>query len=98
LDLLPWLWQLPEYDQILWRVTDAHPTDAWQEDELHFFVFQLETEAREAADPPLAVFVATSNPRELVSAVMVNPYVDGETAEVIDIREPGSSYAAPLDR
>jgi hypothetical protein len=89
---------LPEYDQILWRVVDAHPTDSWLEDELHFFVFQLEPENRAAAEPPMAVFAATTYPRELVSAVIVSPSVDGETAEVVDIREPESSYVAPLDR
>lgn len=95
---MPWLWQLPEYDQILWRVTDAHPTDSWNEDELHFFVFRLESDNREATEPPMAVFAATSSPRELVSAVIVNPSADDETAEVVDIREPGMSYSAPLDR
>ena len=72
--------------------------DSWQEDELHFFVFRLEAATREAAEPPMAVFAATSNPREVVSAVIVSPSLDGETAEVVDIRAPESSYVAPLDR
>ena len=88
-----------EFGKIRKRVADHHHLDSWQEDGLHFFVFQLhpaEGTARRRADAPVAVFAMHPEVDVPVSAVTVTPKDGGVAAEVQDIREPDSVYTAPV--
>jgi len=86
------------YGAIRPRVADLKPIDAWQEESFHFFVFQLRPgEGVEGCmtEPPVAVFVMHPESPVPVSAVVVTPGVDGEHAEVTDLRNDGHAYTAP---
>jgi hypothetical protein len=91
-----------DFSTIRDRVVNDQFHDSWQEDSLHFFVFELLRETRgEPGDqshlePPVAVFVMHPESSEPVSAVVVTPLPGGAEAEVRDLREPDSSYVAPV--
>ncbi len=91
-----------EYRTIRPRVAELKPADAWQEEGLHFFVFQLlpleamdNEDSRSTAEPPMAVFAMHPEVPTPVSAVVVTPSTTGEEAQVIDLRRPESAYTAP---
>jgi hypothetical protein len=81
--------------------SDRH-VDSWQEDGLHFFVFQLSAVNgpwnghTAVTDPPVAVLVMHAEQKEPVSAVVVTPLPDGQEAEIADLRTPDSVYQAPM--
>ncbi|HEX6507630.1 MAG TPA: hypothetical protein VF221_08370, partial [Chloroflexota bacterium] len=81
--------QSREYGAIGGGVTDPDLVDSWQEDGLHFFVFQLVAtdHAETSSEPSTAVFVMRPEDAELVSAVVVAPG-DEPDADVIDLRHP----------
>jgi hypothetical protein len=69
-----------EYHALRPRVSDLRPTDAWQQDGLHFFVFALhpiDGEATTPDEPPVAVFAMRPDAENPVSAVVVRPRPDG---------------------
>lgn len=87
------------YGAIRKRVADLKPLDAWQDEDLHFFVFQLKP-VDEAADPahaPVAVFTMHPEINEPVTGVVVTPKAEGEEAEIMDLRNPESVYTAPVN-
>ncbi len=101
LALLTPLQSSPEYGAISQRVANPKPVDAWQEDGLHFFIFELLRVDGAGAVPPAAeapVVIFTMHPEEAapVSVVAVTPIPGGEHAEVVDLRQPDSGYTAPL--
>jgi hypothetical protein len=88
-----------EYRAIRKRVLDLRPTDAWQQEGFHFFVFVLR--AADGPDivlpePPVAVFAMHPEVQEPVSAVVVTPRGDGTEAEIRNVRDPDSAYTAPI--
>ena len=82
------------------RVADHHHIDSWQEDGLHFFVFQLHPE--EAGVPtisdeaPVAVFALHPELPTPVSAVVVTPGPGGTEAEIRDLLGADSAYTMPV--
>lgn len=90
-----------EYGALRPRVANLRPIDAWLEDELHFFVFQLSPTEGQAdgetpsGDAPVAVFAMHPASPEPVSAVIVTPVDNNQQAEITDIRRPESSYRVP---
>ena len=72
------------------RVAQQLPIDSWQEDGLHFFVFQLAP-----AEDGLAVFLMHPDSTKPISAVQVAPLPGGE-ASVTDLLDPERSYVAPV--
>ena len=81
----------------------ASPTaaDSWQEDGLHFFVFELraaEGAASSPAEPVVAVFTMHPEEPAPISVVVVTPSASGEEAEIVDVRAPERGYTAPLPR
>jgi hypothetical protein len=88
-----------EYQVVQHLVTDERPSDTWQEDGFHFFVFPLLPEdAGKGVQPeiPMAVFTMHPESQTPISAVLVAPSPGGAQAEVVDLRQPGQSYTAPL--
>ena len=85
-------------------MADDHYIDSWQEDGLHFFVFQLAPVQRALnghgydaePEPPLAVFAMQPGSSSPVSAVVVTPLPGSAEAEIRDLREPESFYVAPI--
>jgi hypothetical protein len=76
-----------------------HPVvDSWLDEGFHFFVFQLDSEKSGARpqDIALAVFAMHPDQKRPVSAVTVVPTEDGLHARITDVRNPKSSYVAPL--
>ena len=97
--LLAPLKKSPEYRAIRPRVASPRAVDSWQDEGVHFFVFQLNPVQGAAAmldNPPVVVFAMHPEEPAPVSAVVVTPQPGGEDAEVIDLRQPGSAYTAPL--
>jgi hypothetical protein len=91
-----------EFASIHARLVSDHHIDSWQEDGLHFFVFQLSAvngpwngHATEK-ELPVAVFVMNVDPKELVSAVTITPLPDGQEAEIQDLSAPETVYQAPM--
>jgi hypothetical protein len=81
------------------RVADHHHLDSWQEDGLHFFVFQLHPEANDrarSAEPPVAVFALHPDTPAPVSAVVVTPGPGGTEAEIRDLLGEDSAYTMPV--
>lgn len=82
------------------RLTSERFLDSWQEEGLHFFVFQLRhlggeaAESEVAPDAPVAVFVMHPESDVPVSAVVVTTRPGGDEAEVRDLRAPDVSYVA----
>ena len=79
-------------------MANPRAVDAWQEEGLHFFVFQLlpaDGAAAVPAEPPVAVFAMHPEEPAPVSAVVVTPSASGTEAEVMDLRRPESAYTAP---
>ena len=77
-----------EYHVLRPRVSDLRPTDAWQQDGLHFFVFALhpiDGEATTPNEPPVAVFAMRPDADDPVSAVVVRPRSDGLEPEITPI-------------
>jgi hypothetical protein len=70
-----------------------------KEDGAHFFAFELlpaHNSSSNVHEPPVAGFAIRSAESIPISAVIVTPTADGEEAEVVDLRDPGSSYVAPI--
>ena len=89
----------PEYQAIYPRLVDPRPTDSWQEDGLHFFVFQLRAEDGAEISPdeaPVAVFTMHPEEPAPISVVVVAPGLNGEEAEIVNLRQPENSYALPV--
>jgi hypothetical protein len=108
-ELLAPLKRSTEFAAIRRRVADHHYLDAWVEDGLHFFVFQLRPEAALASvatngagpraaptDGPVAVFAMRPDTASVHSAVVVTPDTTGAAASILDLRDPGQSDTAPL--
>jgi hypothetical protein len=94
--LLGPLRRLTEFAALGPRLTDQNPLDSWQEDGLHYFVFPLglvevDSQAGEDAEAPVAVFVIHSASRDLIAAVAVTPRSGGDGADVQDLRSPDSA-------
>jgi hypothetical protein len=88
-----------EYRTIHPRLADIHPLDNWQQDGLHYFVFPLKAADGtlvSADDAPVAVFTMHPEAPQPVSVVVVTPSLNGGEAEVVDVRQPESSYTLPL--
>jgi hypothetical protein len=85
-----------EYRTVRPRVADLRPTDAWQQDGLHFFVFDLRPTDEShltPAGPALAVFAMRPDAAAPVSAVVVTPRSDAEP-DITPIH-PGNPPATP---
>jgi hypothetical protein len=85
-----------EFDVLRGRLADTAPIDSWQQDGLHFFVFQLVPEINSSLEPPTAVFTVSPEVPDPLSAVLVTPQRDGGEAEVKDLCNPETVYAAAL--
>jgi hypothetical protein len=88
----------PEYRTIRPRIANPVAADSWQEGELHFFVFALTTadgSADTSSDPPVVVFTLHPDEPAPISVVVVTPQNNGE-AKVTDLRQPNTTYIAPL--
>jgi tetratricopeptide (TPR) repeat protein/glycosyltransferase involved in cell wall biosynthesis len=89
-----------EYAAIADSVAQPLPIDSWLQDDLHFYVFQLNGETgpgNNQIEPPTAVFTMHPDLSEPVSAVVVTPRADGQEAEIRDLRESHQAYTAPLN-
>ncbi len=97
-----------EFAAIRKRVADHHHLDAWEEDGLHFFVFQLHPTGSAAgtdgagpdapvAAAPLAVFAMQPGLPTPHSAVVVTPGADGveAEAEIMNLRAADQTDTAP---
>jgi hypothetical protein len=99
LELLTAVKESQEFQTIQGRLANSLPTDSWQEDDAHFFVFQLllaDGSLSNGHEPPIAVFAMRSPDHVPISAVIVTPSADDQEAEVVDLRQPDSGYVAPL--
>lgn len=88
----------PDYRTIRPRIANPKAVDSWQEEGLHFFVFELKPADGAAVDPadlPVAVFTMHPEEPAPISVVVVTPRSDGAEAEVVDLRQPESAYTAP---
>jgi hypothetical protein len=86
-----------QYRAVRSRVTDLRPSDAWQQDDVHFFVFALDRVEDDAPPPveaPVAVFAMRHDGQKPVSAVIVRSRADSQEPEVRPIDEAESASAA----
>lgn len=77
----------PEYQALDGRLAYPEPADAWQEDGLHFFAFELRSpESGANGQPSLAVFAMQPEEHTPVSAVIVASGMHGEEAQITNLR------------
>ena len=89
----------PEYRTLRPRVANPKPTDSWQEDGLHFFVFQLRAADGAEISPdeaPVAVFTMHPEEPAPIAVVVVTPGLNGEVAEIVNLRQPENAYTVPV--
>jgi Carboxypeptidase regulatory-like domain len=87
-----------QYRAVRSRVSDLRPTDAWQQEDLHFFVFALnrvEGDEPPPVEAPVAVFAMRRDVQEPVSAVVVRPRADSQEAEITTLGAAESLPAPP---
>jgi hypothetical protein len=85
------------YRAIRDRVASDRPSDSWEQDGLHLFVFQIQPE--DAAALPSLPWLYSPCTRRCSShcrPCWSPPRSDGAEAEVLDLRDPASSYVAPV--
>ena len=85
----------PEYRTLRPRIAEPRAADSWQEEGLHFFVFELKPVAHQPVnvlEPPVVVFTMHPEDPVPVSVVVVTPSASGTEAEVLDLRQPQSAY------
>ena len=88
-----------EYAGIRRRVAHPRAIDSWQEEGLHYFVFQLKAAEGAEATPettPVAVSAMHPTMTEPVSAVVITPTGSGDQAEVVNLRDPDQPYTLPI--
>ena len=88
------------YRAIRPRVSDLRPSDAWQQDGLHFFVFavhRFEGDSPSPADALVAVFAMRPDAEDPVSAVVVRPCPDGLDPEITPIVLGAETASAAAD-
>jgi glycosyltransferase involved in cell wall biosynthesis len=78
------------------RLAVTAPVDSWQQDGLHFFVFQLMPEFNSSLEPPTAVFTMSPDIPVPLSAVVITPRTDSGEAEIKDLCNAETAYAAAL--
>lgn len=89
----------PAYEGLQDRIASPLPIDAWEEEGLHFFVFQLhgtDSMGGSQAEAPVAVFTLRPDEAESISVVTVSPGQDGEEALITNVGAPEMSYTVPL--
>jgi tetratricopeptide (TPR) repeat protein/glycosyltransferase involved in cell wall biosynthesis len=85
------------YRAIRDRVASDQPSDSWEQDGLHLFVFQvLPADGAVLPEPPVAVFTMHPELAEPLSAVLVTPRPDGAEAEIVELCDFGAGYVAPI--
>ena len=87
-----------EYATLRRRVADPKPLDAWQVDQLHYFVFELRpVRGADGLDAtPVALFVMASNGRAPTSVLLVGPGREAGKAQVTDLRRPDAPFTIHL--
>jgi hypothetical protein len=85
------------YGLIRPRVAALKPLDAWQADELHFFLFQLKAADGVSSDSaPQALFAMRADETRPVSALVITPDLEVGIATAEDLLRPGTTYTVPL--
>jgi hypothetical protein len=84
----------PEYTALHGRFASPTPVDAWYEDELQFFVFDLCGEdIGTHREPPVAVFTIDRQSDHVLSAVIATPGRDGADPEIRHVGDADSTAA-----
>jgi hypothetical protein len=96
--LLKQLKDSPEYQELLPQLATSEPSESWQDENLHFFVFELmDQDGTITSEAEKRVVVITMRPAEAspVSVVVVSPGENGEEAQVRDMRQPQHEFTVP---
>ena len=78
----------PEYRAVRARLAGPAPTDSWEDEGLHYFVFQMRAEegAPQGAEPPVALFIMRHGEPGPASVLIIAMEPDGDYAVVTDLR------------
>jgi hypothetical protein len=70
------------------RLASPAPVDSWEDEGLHYFVFQVKPEdgAAEGAEPPVALFTMRRDETDPAGALVVALGPGGEEAVFTDLR------------
>jgi hypothetical protein len=81
-----------EYRAVCPRLAGPAPVDSWEDEGLHYFVFQMQSEegAAEGAEPPVAMFTMRRDEPEPASALVVALESGGDEAVFTDLHHPES--------
>jgi hypothetical protein len=88
----------PDYGRVRPRVAQLKPIDAWQDEGLHYFVFELKPDPQEpeGTPPPIVVFTMHPEMPRPVAGVIVAPTADGKDARITNLTEPDNPYTIAL--
>jgi hypothetical protein len=80
------------------RLAGPAPVDSWEDEGLHYFVFQMKPEdgAAEGAEPPVALFTMRRDEADPAGALVVALEVGGDEAVFTDLRQPGQTQRVSL--
>ena len=80
------------------RLSSPAPFDSWEDEGLHYFVFQMKPEAGAAAgaEPSVALFTMRRNETDPAGALVVALDPGGDEAVLTDLRQPGQTQRVAL--
>jgi hypothetical protein len=86
------------YGSVRRRVADPKPVDAWQAEELHYFLFELRPADNQpaAGEPPYALFTMRAGSETPASASVISCVPGFDLVEVADLLEPDRKYTVRL--
>jgi hypothetical protein len=88
----------PEYRKMRPRLAGPAPVDSWEDEGLHYFVFQMKPEdgAAEGAEPPVAMFTMRRDEADPAGVLVITLGPGGDHAVVTDLRHPDQTQHVPL--
>jgi hypothetical protein len=80
------------------RLASPTPFDSWEDEGLHYFVFQMQPEdaAVVGAEPPVAMFTMRRDDTVPAGVLVIALAPEGDAALVTDLRHPTQAQRVPL--
>jgi hypothetical protein len=85
-----------QYVQIRTQVADPRPADTWQDEGLHYYVFELRSKNKSAKHSPVALFTMLPGEPVPVLALVIKRDAKTRKANVVDLKQPRKKHTVQL--